>query len=183
MKKRLPLLFLLLGLALVARSLLPERNKTDFDLAAFGRLPVVVNGRVKPVDTVARTALVVLQSSQSIAAPDETKLTPNEWLLDVLFRSSRADAYQHFEINHPDLLAIFSLTPADGRAKRRFSFRQLEPKSTNSSAKPASPSPSKPRSARRSKRRSPNSTPISASTSVSRPAWSPPITKTFSANC
>ena len=128
MKKRLPLLFLLLGLALVARSLLPERNKTDFDLAAFGRLPVVVNGRVKPVDTVARTALVVLQSSQSIAAPDETKLTPNEWLLDVLFRSSRADAYQHFEINHPDLLAIFSLTPADGRAKRRFSFRQIEPK-------------------------------------------------------
>ena len=72
MKKRLPLLFLLLGLALVARSLLPERNKTDFDLAAFGRLPVVVNGRVKPLDTVARTSLVVFQSSQRITAPDGT---------------------------------------------------------------------------------------------------------------
>jgi ABC-type transport system involved in cytochrome c biogenesis permease subunit len=128
MKKRLPLIFLLLGLALVARSLMPERNKTDFDLAAFGRLPIVVNGRVKPLDTVARTSLVVLQSSQNITAPDGTTLTPNEWLLDVLFRSSRADAYQHFEINHPDLLAIFSLTPEEGRNKRRFSFRQLEPK-------------------------------------------------------
>ena len=70
MKRFLPLLFLLLGLVLIARSLVPERNKTDFDLIAFGRLPVVVNGRVKPLDTVARTALVVLQSSQSVTAPD-----------------------------------------------------------------------------------------------------------------
>jgi ABC-type transport system involved in cytochrome c biogenesis permease subunit len=128
MKRFIPLAFLLLGIALVARSLMPERNKTDFDLVAFGRLPIVVNGRVKPIDTVARTSLLVLQSSQNITAPDGTGLTPNEWLLDVFFRSSRADAYQHFEINHPDLLAIFSLTPEDGRGKRRFSFRQLEPK-------------------------------------------------------
>jgi len=128
MKRFIPLAFLLLGLAFVARSLVPERNKTDFDLIAFGRLPIVVNGRVKPIDTVARTSLLVLQSSQNITAPDGTGLTPNEWLLDVFFRSSRADAYQHFEINHPDLLAIFSLTPEDGRGKRRFSFRQLEPK-------------------------------------------------------
>jgi ABC-type transport system involved in cytochrome c biogenesis permease subunit len=128
MKKYSALLFLLLGLALVAKSFLPDRPKSDFDLAAFGRLPVVVNGRVKPLDTVARTSLVVFQSSQRVSAPDGTTLTPNEWLLDVLFRGSRADAYQHFEINHPDLLAIFGLTPEDGRNKRRFSFRQLEPK-------------------------------------------------------
>ncbi|MSU23380.1 MAG: cytochrome C biogenesis protein [Opitutus sp.] len=128
MKRFLPLFFLLLGLALIAKSLVPVRNSSDFDLVAFGRLPVVVNGRVKPLDTVARTSLVVLQSSQNVTAPDGTALTPNEWLLDVLFRSSRADAYQHFEINHPDLLAIFGLTPEAGRAKRRFSFRQLESK-------------------------------------------------------
>ena len=128
MKKYSALLVLLVGLALIAKSLLPDRPKTDFDLAAFGRLPVVVNGRVKPLDTVARTSLVVFQSSQRITAPDGTTLTPDEWLLDVLFRGSRADAYQHFEINHPDLLAIFGLTPEDGRNQRRFSFRQLEPK-------------------------------------------------------
>ncbi len=128
MKKFIPLALLLVGIALVVRSLLPERNKTEFDLVGFGRLPVVVNGRVKPLDTVARTALVILQSSQTIPAPDGTKLTPNEWLLDVLFRSQRADGYQHFEINHPDLLALFGLTIADGRDKKRFSFRQIEPK-------------------------------------------------------
>ena len=130
MKKFIPLALLLIGIAIVARSLLPERNKTEFDLVGFSRLPVVVNGRVKPLDTVARTALVILQSSQTIPAPDGTKLTSSEWLLDVLFRSQRADAYQHFEINHPDLLALCGLTIADGRDKKRFSFRQVEPKMT-----------------------------------------------------
>ncbi len=128
MKKFIPALFALLGLALIANSLRPERNASEFDVAAFGRLPVVVNGRVKPLDTVARTTLLVLQSSQNIATPEGQKLTPNEWLLDVLVRSSRADGYQHFEINHPDLLAIFGLKAEDGRNKRRFSFRQIEPK-------------------------------------------------------
>jgi ABC-type transport system involved in cytochrome c biogenesis permease subunit len=128
MKKLISVLLVLSGLAIVAAALIPPRNTTDFDLLAFGRLPVVVNGRIKPLDTVARTTLVVLQSSQTIHAPDGTKLTPDEWLLDVLFRGSRSDAYQHFEINHPDLLAIFNLKPEDGANKRRFSFRQLEPK-------------------------------------------------------
>ncbi len=128
MKKFIPALFAILGLALIANSLRPERNTTEFDVAAFGRLPVVVNGRVKPLDTVARTTLLVLQSSQIIATPEGQELTPNEWLLDVLVRSSRADGYQHFEINHPDLLAIFGLKAEDGRNKRRFSFRQIEPK-------------------------------------------------------
>ena len=128
MKKFLPIALLLLGVAILARSFVPERNKGEFDVVGFGRLPVVVNGRVKPLDTVARTALVILQSSQSAVAPDGTKMTPNEWLLDVLFRSQRADAYQHFEINHPDLLALIGVTPADGRDGKRFSFRQIEPK-------------------------------------------------------
>ncbi len=128
MKKFLPLALLLLGVAIVVRSLVPERNKTEFDLVGFSRLPVVVNGRVKPLDTVARTSLVILQSSQTAIAPDGTKLTPNEWLLDVLFRSQRADAYQHFEINHPEVLALLGVTTADGRDKKRFSFRQIEPK-------------------------------------------------------
>ena len=70
MKKFIPALFALLGLALIANSLRPERNTTEFDVAAFGRLPVVVNGRVKPLDTVARTTLLVLQSSQNIATPE-----------------------------------------------------------------------------------------------------------------
>ena len=126
MKKYIVLILVLVGLAIVGRSLVPERNQTDFDLLGFGRLPVVVNGRVKPLDTIARTSLLVLQSSQNIPNPDGVKLTPEAWLLDVMFNGERADTYQHFEINHPDLLAIFGLRSEEGRGGRRFSFKQIE---------------------------------------------------------
>ncbi len=126
MKKIVFFLLLLIGAGLVGKALLPARNNTDFDVVGFTRLPVVVNGRAKPLDTVARTSLLVLQSSQYITRPDKTVLTPDEWLLDVMFNSEAADTYQHFEINHPDVLALFNLRAEEGRGNRRFSFKQLE---------------------------------------------------------
>ena len=126
MKKLIPLVLVLVGLGIVAASFVPPRNATDFNLLGFGRLPVVVNGRVKPLDTVARTTLLVFQSSQNIPTPDGKKLTPDAWLLDVVFNGPKADTYQHFEINHPDVLALFNLRSEEGRGGRRFSFQQIE---------------------------------------------------------
>jgi hypothetical protein len=149
MKKIVSLSLILLGVLIIVGALLPARNPGDFDLVGFGRLPVVVNGRVKPLDTVARTTLVVLQSSQTLyvpvkeppaglkLTPDEWRarspkdwrtLPPTEWLLDVFFNGKKSDTYQHFEINHPDVLAIFGLSREEGRDGKRFSFQQLQPK-------------------------------------------------------
>ena len=61
MKTRLPLLVLLAATALVAFTLRAPRHAGEFDLGAFSRLPTLVNGRIKPLDTVARTTLLVLQ--------------------------------------------------------------------------------------------------------------------------
>ena len=44
MKKYLPLLVLGFGLAMIAATLVPPRNQTEFDLVGFGRLPVLVVG-------------------------------------------------------------------------------------------------------------------------------------------
>ncbi|HVU23863.1 MAG TPA: cytochrome c biogenesis protein ResB, partial [Opitutus sp.] len=49
------------ALAGVVASMLPPRQSGDYDLAAFGRLPTLVDGRIKPLDTVARSTLLVLQ--------------------------------------------------------------------------------------------------------------------------
>ena len=57
MKRWLPLLVLILTAAWLLASLRPPKNKSEFDLVAFGKLPVLVNGRIKPLDTVARTSL------------------------------------------------------------------------------------------------------------------------------
>ena len=116
---------LVLGAVAVGASLLPPRNPGDYDFTAFSRLPTLVNGRIKPLDTVARTSLLMLQGRQRVTAPDGRTVTPTEWLLDVLYRPDVANAYATFEIVHPDVLALLNLTPEEGAGKKRFSFIQI----------------------------------------------------------
>ena len=128
MKKALPLSVLILALFYLGLALFPPAPQSAFNLPGFGRLPVLLNGRLQPVDTVARTTLLVLQGRQNVAAPGGRVITPIEWLLDAMCRPKEADTYQVFEIVHPDVLALFGLTTADGAGGKRFSFVQLEPK-------------------------------------------------------
>jgi hypothetical protein len=70
----------LTALVLVALTLRPTRNATAYDVVSFGGLPVLVNGRVKPIDTVARTSLLMLQGRQRATTPAGATLTPGEWM-------------------------------------------------------------------------------------------------------
>ena len=109
--RRLPLLALVLALIYVGCSLLPPRNPTSFDTTGFGRLPVLANGRIKPLDTLARSSLLQLQARQLIILPDgKSELTPDEWLLDVFFRPEKADLYRTFVIDNVDLLSLIGRT-------------------------------------------------------------------------
>jgi ABC-type transport system involved in cytochrome c biogenesis permease subunit len=153
MKRFLPLFVLLLGFGFIASKLREPTAETEFDLPAFGRLPVLVNGRVKPLDTVARTSLLVLQGRQRVSDPTVSEpfvASPIEWLAQVLFDPAKADTYPTFRLSSsesPELLTLMGLaeeqtkiTYADA-AKRtlavfdflpstrsRFSFNQLKPK-------------------------------------------------------
>ncbi|HYP18092.1 MAG TPA: cytochrome C biogenesis protein, partial [Opitutus sp.] len=153
MTRFLPLLVLLAALASVVASLRPLRNHGPFDLVAFGQLPVVVNGRVKPLDTVARTSLLVLQGRQRVSDPAASTPfvhSPAEWLADVLFHPAKADTYPTFRISasdSPDLLTLMGLTEEHTKVQHqsaimralavadfvpstrsRFSYQQLEPR-------------------------------------------------------
>ncbi|HXB03021.1 MAG TPA: cytochrome c biogenesis protein CcsA [Opitutaceae bacterium] len=128
MKKYFPYAVLLIALIAVGCSLFPPKPAGDYNLDAFARLPVLADGRLKPFDTVARTALLELQHRQRVVTPDNRELTPTEWLLDVLFRADLADHYQHFRIDNPDVISLFGLQPEDGAEKKLFSFAQLSPK-------------------------------------------------------
>ena len=122
MKKLLPFLVLLLGVVYLGSTLAPPANQTEFDLSGFARLPVLVDGRIKPLDTVARTSLLVLQGRQRFVAPNGVSLQPVEWLLDVFFNPAVADDYQHFLIENPEVLAIFGREQGN---QKRFSFNEL----------------------------------------------------------
>ncbi len=123
-KRLIPFLVLVLG-ALYLASPFFKKSKSDFDLDAFGKIPVVANGRTKPLDSVARNTLLLLQGRQRVTTPEGAKLTPNEWLLDVFFRPELADTYRHFEVVHPGVLDVLGLTPEDGDGKKRFAYTQL----------------------------------------------------------
>ena len=125
MKSLFPALAALTALVSVAVTLRAPRSSGDYDIVAFGRLPTLVNGRLKPLDTVARTSLLVTQGRQRVSTADGRTISPDEWLLDVLFRPVLANSYQTFEIVHPDVLTLFDLTPEQGAGKKRFSFDQL----------------------------------------------------------
>ena len=153
MKKILPWLVLLSAFAYVAAGLVTPRNTGDFDLIGFGRLPVLVNGRIKPLDTVARTSLLVLQGRQRVGDPALPKPlvdSPTEWLADTLFAPNKSDAYPTFRVSatdSPELVSLMGLTDEqvkvsyDNSAARalatadflpgtrtRFSFNQLQPR-------------------------------------------------------
>ena len=73
MKKIIPFVVLALGVLYIASSVGALRNPSkhsDFDIVGFGKLPVVTNGRVKPLDTVARTAILLFQGRQRVAIPE-----------------------------------------------------------------------------------------------------------------
>ena len=122
MKKSLPFLFLLLGAVYVVSTLAPPRSKSEFDVRGFSRLPVLADGRLKPIDTIARTSLLELQGKQDFIAPDGTALQPVEWLLDVFFNPAVADDYQHFLIEDPEVLAVFG---KEQGTQKRFSLNEL----------------------------------------------------------
>src|SRR6185436_13309628 len=121
MKKILPLLVLIAAALFVGKTLLPPKNSTAFDIVAFGRLPILANGRIKPIDTVARGSLLQLQGRQEVRAPnvkDPLVGSPTEWLLDLCFRSEKADAYPVFAIDHleqPEVVNLIGRTPENLR--------------------------------------------------------------------
>jgi ABC-type transport system involved in cytochrome c biogenesis permease subunit len=149
MKKHLALVIVLLGAAYLLSTLRPERNPSAFDLAGFGRLPVLVNGRLKPLDTVARTSLLTLQGRQRVSTPEVSTPfvhTPTEWLADVFFNPAKADTYPVIKIDSPEVLSLLGISEEDTRisydsaakrtlavlgflpsTKSRFSYNQLKP--------------------------------------------------------
>ena len=93
------------------------------DVTAFGRLPVLEGGRIKPLDSVARNSLLVIRSQQSFRSGG-VRISAIEWLLDAMFRPAVADQQPIFVIDDPDVLAIINKRQT---ANRYFSFDDILP--------------------------------------------------------
>jgi ABC-type transport system involved in cytochrome c biogenesis permease subunit len=125
MKRFLPWMILALAAASIAGNWLPRKPANeDFDFGRFGELPVLVGGRVKPLDTVARNSLLIIHGKQELRLEGGKRLSAMQWLTDVLFNAPVADQYPVFVVQNADVLGLFGWQQSD---RKYFSFAEFTP--------------------------------------------------------
>lgn len=100
---------------------IPPRSTTPFDFDKFGHLPINYEGRVMPMDSLARVSLRVISGRTRVTAADGSSVAPSQWIADVLARREEARNYQIFRIDYPDVLQMLSLPDT----RTRFSYAEI----------------------------------------------------------
>ena len=109
----------------------------DFAYAEFGRLPLTANGRIVPVDSLARNSLLEIREKQTLntepwkAWNEKPKIvTATEWLANVMMNPAVADEWPVFRVDNPDLISLLKL-PDKGAANKtdgkHYSWNQIQP--------------------------------------------------------
>jgi hypothetical protein len=98
-------------------------RRNGFEMQKFGRVPVLLNGRIKPLDTVARNSLLIIHGKQSLATENGT-LTPMDWLAEVMMTPDTANLRKVFVIRNSETLDAIGLKADAGKY---FSFREFVP--------------------------------------------------------
>jgi cytochrome c-type biogenesis protein CcsB len=135
--KLLPWLLLALFVTEIVVILLPKKDG-EFHVAAFGRLPVLMNGRIQPLDSVARNSLLQIRSTGDVPLEllpswqfwrHPQKLRSSEWLAEAFFHPERADTRPIFLIHHPELISELKLgeTGIEKSGLRYYTYQELRP--------------------------------------------------------
>jgi hypothetical protein len=138
MKNRVPWVVVTIFLVYVAAAIpWPIPSAGEFDANGFGRLPVWLNGRIQPIDSAARLAL--LQIRGTVRVPEDAggsgpfwkprpMLGATEWLLEILTRPDAADTRRLFRIHDAGVRAVAVPSRATGEPRTYHSFKDLEPR-------------------------------------------------------
>lgn len=90
----------------------------------IAQAPVSFEGRLQPLDSVARNALRATAGRDETVDASGAKVTSLQWLLDALCRPEQALKYPILRIDNPQVQAILNLDTK----QKRFSFDELRPK-------------------------------------------------------
>ena len=101
-------------------------QKHGFNLYDFGRLPVVDQGRTKPLDSLAQETLLGLSNKTTASDADGKSYSAVEWLLLTITKPEQAEQLHVIRIEHPEVIGALQL-PAD-RKTMRFSLAELRTK-------------------------------------------------------
>ncbi len=119
-------LFLLLAMTA------PATTAGKVSLEEFATLPVVADGRVKPIDTVARTALMSISKRGTFDDKAGDRQPALRWLLDAMVSDLQqreegpAWSYKVFRVENLEVIALLALSHRPG--SWRYSLTEIAPK-------------------------------------------------------
>jgi len=139
MKKHIPTVISLLFLFLYIYSNFSRQiPESEFDLDLLGQTPVVMNGRIQPIDSVARNTLLAMSGKRSARYEDGSRHKAIEWMADLLFEPDRAATRPVFRIHDDGLKALLprkdpeqresmigALLLGSGSSHHYYSFEEL----------------------------------------------------------
>ncbi|MCX6896091.1 MAG: cytochrome c biogenesis protein CcsA [Verrucomicrobia bacterium] len=135
--KLIPWFFLALFATEIIVVMLPKKDGA-LHTREFGRLPVLLGGRIQPFDSVARNTLLQIRSTGDVPLEQvpswkfwhhPKKLKSTDWLLEAMFKPEVADTRPIFLIHHPDLISELKLGEkgVEKSGLRYYTFHELEP--------------------------------------------------------
>jgi ABC-type transport system involved in cytochrome c biogenesis permease subunit len=119
----------MIALVVVAAVLLrpPVRATGSYDFDTFGKIAVVDQGRIKPLDTLARTTLLIISDRQTWEDEQGRRQPAIVFLADAMTSSlgnPRAETHAVFRIENDQLLSMLRL---EQRSGLRYSLAELKP--------------------------------------------------------
>lgn len=120
MKKYLPWIVVGVAALLVVWSLIPRADK-EFNIRDFGKLPVLRDGRIQPLDSVGRNALRQLRNKQTVPLEGGHTMSATEWLIEVMMKPEAADDRKVFRIDNDEVKSLLKL-PVDAK---HYSFSMI----------------------------------------------------------
>ena len=109
----------------------------DFAFTEFGQLPITANGRIEPLDSLARNALLEIREKQTLntepwkAWNESPKIiTASEWLANVMMNPAVADDWPVFRLDNPDLISLLKLPDKDAAKHsdgKHYAWNQIQP--------------------------------------------------------
>ncbi len=134
LKPWLPLILTAAFAAWFLGTLVPPGD-TGFAYNEFGKLPVVFNGRLKPMDSLARNSLLEIREKQTLNTEpwndwDPKIISANEWLITMMMNPAVADAWPVFRVDNPELITLLKLperNPAQHEDGKHYSWNQIAP--------------------------------------------------------
>ncbi len=112
-KRYVLLCFLLVFIICLTR--LPKLPTAPFNLKAMGSLPVLHDGRIKPLNSAVTSIMMMISEKQYVKTPSGNKQLPLEWFLTLLTDPETAHNTPIFLIDHPQVKALINHPQKKGK--------------------------------------------------------------------